>query len=259
MKITTLAPVFLGLIVTACSSPPKLPPPTANLPSNLGAGQGIDLATNSSDVLSELTQTRLDFVARYYRALDSRWPSLSASEAQQLSALGLKIVAVWESHGRKPAYFNYASGYGDAMTAYLEAKGVGQPAGSAIYFAVDFNAQRLAPIEDYFRGVAAGFAAASGGNPEYGVGVYGSGLVCDDVKRAGLARYSWLSNSFAWTQSIGYEDWNIRQGSRLPELTFNNDSDEARDEYGAFQLAAPVVARSSPSDGSGSLDLIARR
>jgi hypothetical protein len=44
------------------------------------------------------------------------------------------------------------------MAAYRQAIAVGQPAGSAIYFAVDFNApsQSLRPINQYFRGIAAG-------------------------------------------------------------------------------------------------------
>jgi hypothetical protein len=64
------------------------------------------------------------------------------------------------------------------------------------------------------------------------------------VKRTGLAQYSWLSNSIAWADSITYEDWNIRQGGQLPELSFNHDSNEARDEYGAFRLADYGVAAS---------------
>ena len=209
------------------------------------SGRGIDLATNASDVLYELREGRVDFVARYYRTPESRWPALSASEAQQLSSLGLKIVAVWESHSRKPSHFSYSSGYSDAMAAYPQARAVGQPAGSAIYFAVDFNAQLLEPIDEYFRGIAAGMIAASRGNASYAIGVYGSGAVCDELKRAGLAQYCWLSNSIAWTNSLGYQDWNIRQGGRLPELSFNHDGDEARDEYGAFQVADNGISASS--------------
>lgn len=217
------------------------------LPKHVGSGRGIDLPTDASDVLNELKENRVDFVARYYRTADSRWPALSASEARRLSSLGMKIVAVWESHSRSPEHFSYSIGYSDALAAYWQARALGQPAGSAIYFAVDFNAQYLEPIDEYFRGVAAAFTAASGGHPDYAVGVYGSGAVCETVKRAGLAQYSWLSNSFAWTDSTSYEDWNIRQGGQVPELSFNHDSDEAKDEYGAFQLADAVAA---PVNGS---------
>ncbi len=167
MKPAKLAPVFTALILTACHSPPSPPPPAIAVPPSIGSGQGIDLATDASDVLIELQQSRLEFVARYYREPQSRWPALSASEAQQLSSLGLKIVAVWESHSRDPAHFSYTSGYFDAMTAYDEARAIGQPAGSAIYFAVDFNArgQLLDDIDAYFRGIAAGLAMAGGGRP----------------------------------------------------------------------------------------------
>jgi Domain of unknown function (DUF1906) len=239
LKLTKLAPIFPALILAACSGTPAPPPPQAiRSPIRIGSGQGIDLATDARDVLNELKNSRVEFVARYYREPESRWPALSSNEAQSLSSQGLRIVAVWESHSRKPAHFSYSSGYSDAVMAYQEARATGQPTGSAIYFAVDFNAQSqwLPSINEYFRGIAAGFAAASGGNPQYAVGVYGSGAVCDSLKRTGMARYAWLSNSIAWTGSIGYQDWNIRQSGVLPELSFNHDADEARNEYGGFQL-----------------------
>jgi hypothetical protein len=245
LKLAKLAPIFPALILTACSSQPSQPPAQAiEMPSSVASGQGIDLPSDASDVLNELKDSRVDFVARYYREPDSRWPALSASEAQRLSSLGLKIVAVWESHSRDPAHFSYASGYSDAMMAYGEARAIGQPAGSAIYFAVDYNAPSwsLDAIDEYFRGIAAGLAAASVGNAGYRIGVYGSGAVCDALKRTGLAQYSWLSNSFAWDGSTSYEDWNIMQGGQLPELSFDQDSDEARGEYGAFGVAGGGVA-----------------
>jgi hypothetical protein len=268
LKLAKLIPVLPALILAACHGRPGPAPtidpalaigpvPTIAPPrsigsaigSTIGSTQGIDLPTDASDVLNELKDSPLAFVARYYRDPTSRWPALSAREAQLLSSLGLKIVAVWEPHFPDPAYFSYFSGYDDAITAYRQAKAVGQPAGSAIYFAVDFNAQALAPIEQYFRGIAAGLAVASSGRAEYEIGVYGSGAVCDAVKRAGLAQYSWLSNSIAWAGSLGYDDWNIRQGGPLAELSFNHDSDEARDDYGGFRIANYRIA--APYAGAG--------
>jgi hypothetical protein len=258
LKPAKPASILPALILTACYGSPSPPPlPAIALPSSVGLGHGVDLATDASDVLSELKDSGVDFVARYYRDPESRWPALSAREAQQLSSLGLKIVAVWESRSERRSHFSYSSGYSDAMTAYWEARAIGQPAGSAIYFAVDFNPRSwsLEPIDEYFRGVTAGLAAASGGKAYYTVGVYGSGTVCDAVKGAGLARYSWLSNSIAWDGSTSYEDWDIMQGDRSPGLTFNQDSDEARGVYGAFQLASYAVAASY--GGAGPRDFIA--
>jgi hypothetical protein len=250
LRLARLAQVLPVLIAAACAAAPSPPPPPpVELPRT--SGQGVDLATDSSDVLNELKASGVDFVARYYREPDSRWPALSASEAQRLSSLGLKIVAVWESHSADPGHFSYFTGYGDAMMAYGQAKAIGQPDGSAIYFAVDFNAPSwaLEPIDEYFHGVAAGLAAASGGQANYTIGVYGSGAVCDAVKRAGLARYAWLSNSFSWDGSTSYEDWDIMQGDRLSQLSFDHDADDARQDYGAFQVGNVDIAAASRGTG----------
>jgi hypothetical protein len=191
-------------------------------------------------MLGELQGSRIDFIGRYYRDPASRWPTLSPAEAQRLAALGINIVTLWEWHSADPGYFSYFSGYADGLSAYRQARGIGQPTGSAIYFAVDFNArdQALQSVEQYFRGVAAGLAAAGRGNAPYKVGVYGSGAVCDVVKRAGLAQYSWLTNSTAWDGTLGFAGWNIRQAvGRLAGLSFDHDVDEARGEYGGFRLS----------------------
>jgi len=253
LRVVKYVPILPALLLCACvdQRAPDRVASGANFaePRSLDAARGIDLPTDGSDFLNELKSSRLDFVARYYRDPASHWPTLSGREVQRLSSLGLNIVAVWESHSHNPAHMSYADGYYDAVSAYGQAKAAGQPAGSAIYFAIDFDARNeaLASVDQYFRGVGAGFAAASGGRPRYKVGVYGSGAVCAAVKQAGLARYAWLSNSTAWSGSLAYEGWDIRQGGRLAELSFNHDADEARKEYGSFrvtdvQVAAPYEA-----------------
>ena len=235
--LVPLGLVPLGLVLAACSS---APPPIVDVPRAVGPAQGIDLPTDARDVSMELKGSRLDFVARYYRDPASRWPSLSAGEARMVSDAGMQLVAVWESHSHRPDYFSYAAGYSDAMMAYRQAKAIGQPAGSAIYFAVDFNAQEAdlwGAVDHYFRGVLNGFWAAAGGQgPQYRVGVYGSGAVCDYLKRARLAQYAWLSNSTAWSGYGSFTDWNIRQGGRSPLLSFSHDSNEARGDYGGFRV-----------------------
>ena len=205
-------------------------------PRSFEGARGIDMPTDARDILNELRHSQLHFIARYYRDPTSRWPTLSASEAQQLTSLGLSIVTIWEFHSHKPEYFTYASGYRDAMAAHNQASRIGQPAGSAIYFAVDFNADgaALSRVDQYFRGVAAGLAAAGSRSAKYRVGVYGSGAVCRAVRGAGLAQYSWLSNSRAWAGSSDYNGWNIRQAGRLAELSFNHDYNQARQEFGSF-------------------------
>jgi len=256
-----------ALLLAACHS---APPPVVQQPRYLGPAQGIDMAVDASDALNEIRDSKLDFVARYYRSPQSRWPALSAAEAQRLSALGVKIVAVWEWHSHDPSYFSYNSGYSDAISVRNQASAIGQPPGTAIYFAVDYNARSgdiAGPIQQYFQGVNAGLAAAGGGRPEYKVGVYGSGAVCDAMKRAGLAQYTWLTGSTAWAGTLNYDDWNIRQGGHFSVLSFDHDSNEAKNDYGGFQVAttgappaaAPAVAPGGPAPVDAPYEIAAPR
>lgn len=241
MRFTKLALWLAALMLAACQSQPSLTPVAVSRP-QVGPARGIDLPTDASDVLGELQGTKPDFIARYYRDPASRWPTLSPSEAQRLSSLGTNIVTVWEWHSGDPAYFTYATGYNDALSAARQANTVGQPPGSAIYFAVDFNARgpALYQVDQYFRGVNAGLAAAGGGRRQYKIGVYGSGAVCAATRGAGLAQYAWLSGSTAWDGTAAYGGWNIRQaspGARFANLSFSHDVNEASSDYGGFQLA----------------------
>lgn len=229
--------LFLVLGLAACESAPSLPVVEAPPPSRLA--QGIDMPRDARDVALELKANQLDFVARYYRDPASRWPGLSPEEARSVSAAGISLVTVWESHSQRPDYFDYATGYNDALQAYRQAWLVGQPAGSAIYFAVDFNAQPadiMVGVDQYFRGISAGFKAARGPNPGYLIGVYGSGAVCDYLKRMRLAQYAWLSNSTAWSGYDGFADWDIRQSGRSQMMSFDQDQNEARGEFGSFRI-----------------------
>jgi hypothetical protein len=241
MGLWRFAGLLLILTLAACESAPlpmaEAPPPVRGA----GPPRGIDIPTDARDVSAELASSGLDFVARYYRDPQSRWPALTASEARALSAAGFKIVAVYEWHSGRPEYFSYQAGYYDAISAYRQALLAGQTAGSAIYFAVDFNArdpQIQGPIDQYFRGISSGLASV-GGLSRYRIGVYGSGVVCAYLKQAHLVQYAWLSSASSWT-GADYPNWNIRQLKPLPTLTFDHDANEARGDYGAFQIASQL-------------------
>jgi hypothetical protein len=151
----------------------------------------------------------------------------------------MKIVAVWEAASNHASYFTHLSGVDDSTSAYHQAHTISQPAESAICFAVDYDASGtdiVGPINEYFRGIAAGFAAAGGEAPDYRIGVYGSGQVCQALIQAGLAEYAWLAMSTGWAGSRNFTAWHIKQGKSLPSLTFDHDSNEAKDDYGGFQV-----------------------
>ena len=232
------------LVLAGCVRPP--PPAAIPAPSFPGLAQGIDMPTDARDVSMELKGSKLDFVARYYRDPTSRWPTLSAEEARAVSASGMNLVVVWESHSQHAEYFSYASGYSDGIAAYEQARAIGQPAGSAIYFAVDYNAPQsdiMGRIDPYFRGVLAGMIAGAGGRaPEYRVGIYGSGAVCEYLKGARLAQYAWLSNSSMWDGYDRFADWNIRQHNGPAPLSFSQDENEAVGDYGGFKVPSGQVS-----------------
>src|SRR5665213_784242 len=138
---------------------------------------GIDAhggANGAGDVSSVATQLKTDgfsFVAQYIDQNDSNedpssptyaqsadgaaGASLTYAEAQTEIAAGLQIVSIFETNGEAVSPYTYPSGQSNSdaqIVAYLttaqgpadgaealtSAHTIGQPTGSAIYFALDF-------------------------------------------------------------------------------------------------------------------------
>src|ERR1700726_4188735 len=99
---------------------------------------GFDAAREVGSLAARLKAAKIDFVCRYY----SRNPAknLSASEAKALGAAGIRIVSVWEGGGDLPAPFAPPQGARAAPDPLNLSGATAQPQGSAIYFAVDFDA-----------------------------------------------------------------------------------------------------------------------
>lgn len=141
---------------------------------------GFDAAREVGSLAARLKAANIDFVCRYYSRNTAK--NLSASEAKALGDAGIRIVSVWEGAGDLLASFSPAQGAQDAADALKLAAAIGQPQGSAIYFAVDFDAtpaEIANEVTGYFVAIQTAFAG------KYKVGVYGSGLVCaTPVRRA---------------------------------------------------------------------------
>jgi len=198
---------------------------------------GVDASRNCASIAGQLQASGRKFICRYYA--NSGKKRLTADEAKILSAAGLTIVVVWEDgFPTKAAYFSRAKGVDDGTSAYHDALSLSQPKGSAIYFAVDFDAPSTdiaAVISEYFRGIADGFSTISQGNPNYRIGVYGSGSTCSSLLNQNLATYSWMAMSKGW-QGHDCANWNIKQkpGKSLNGVSL--DYDDAADDYGGFVL-----------------------
>jgi hypothetical protein len=117
---------------------------------------------------------------------------------------------VWETSGTHAGFFTRAQGLADGAQAFRMAKeSIGQPFGSAIYFAVDYDPTQAdidGVVSNYFTGVHAALYVANEGEPSYRVGVYGSGLCCGTLIDRGMATLSWLSQSTAFAGSRQYAE-----------------------------------------------------
>ncbi len=208
----------------------------------------IDTNRDTSKRLTQLRAAGVATIIRYYaRAMSDK--VVRRAEAQAIGAAGMRLAIVYEGAGDRLSAFSEAFGYKDA--AFSRSYGhdvIHQPAGSAVYFAVDFDAigaEIRNAIIPYFRGVARAFAEDNG-LPVYRVGVYGSGTVCQAVLDAGLAELAWLSCSTGWS---GYRAfllsgrWNLKQHtpSTVASLDVDvNDPNPQRPDIGDFLPGAAV-------------------
>lgn len=190
------------------------------------AANGVDSASSLSSIASSLKSKGYLFAARYYSSDASQWKVMSAAESSAIANAGLKRIVVFENSSNSDNYFSAAQGQNDASKAISLAKARGQATGSAIYFAVDYDASEKVinnQIKKYFTEVQSMLSKAG-----YSVGVYGSGRTCRLIKAAGLAGYTWLAMSSGWSEYSTYSDWNIKQLKTTTISGVSVDTDYAK-------------------------------
>lgn len=155
------------------------------------------------------------FVIRYYsRTTKQPEKQLRPKEAAELARAGLEIAVVYQDRARQTEDFSFERGLLDGASAFSSAGQIGQPAASAIYFAVDTDfstAQINQFVIPYFKGVRQALSQASGGQARYRIGVYGSGLTCRLLKSANLAEFTWLAEATGWRESRTYAGFDVKQ------------------------------------------------
>jgi len=193
--------------------------------------QIIDVAGNVGPHARKLADAGVHTVIRYYNHRNSSaLPSkcLTRAEADALHAAGLSVAVVFQQRGGAGgsiADLDAASGRRDATRALELAQEVGQPEGSAIYFAVDHDFVRVTDL----RSIAEHFYAARAVlNGHFRLGCYGSG----SVQFRAQADLRWLPNASAWRgtkAALAAGQYDLRQ---LPQATsplgFHYDGNEAR-------------------------------
>jgi hypothetical protein len=212
----------------------------------------VDTDSNTADHIPFLRSKGVTAVGRYYSR--KAWKRLTRPEAQALSEAGIEIFTVFEDSGNPE--LSAESGIHDAQIALQQATGVGQPQGSAVYFAMEhlphgYNASHLPGIRNYYHGLKEVL------DGKYSLGVYSDGVVCDALLSDGLCEYAWLSASTSFPGSRDFDRsgrWALAQ--RRVDLKWSHlsiDTNDAKDDFGAFRLgvAAPVaIARPSMAPGA---------
>jgi hypothetical protein len=172
----------------------------------------LALRLSTATFPGDLTK-HISFIGRYLR-------DLKPAEVTKIHNAGLRIFSILQHSNDAPQYFDGPTGKAQAREAISQARAVGQPHGTPIYFAVDYDPYRAAPndgsaanVMAYFKAVNAEFAKE--GNP-YAVGVYGTGQILTDLRNFNLATYFWQSQSTGFTRNEN--PWPGRNTRQLPQL-----------------------------------------
>jgi hypothetical protein len=219
--------------------------------------QGLCTDHGCGSIAGCLAKSGIGFAIRYHSAHTSNpGKRISPKEAADLSRAGIDIVTVYQDRAQEPEDFGAARGLLDGLAAHAAAAAIGQPPGSAIYFAVDVDfdlAQIQSFVIPYFQGVRNGLGQAAAPGAPYEVGVYGSGLTCQLVCQSyALAKYAWLASSTGWAGSAAYTGWHLRAKlatHSICELTPTQwEACEARGSFGQFRpIGYDVTAGQGPS------------
>lgn len=210
----------------------------------------IDTPFSTESSIPCLLSQEVKTVMRYYNFSNSRnFPNkrMELAEAQTLAAHGIQIGVTFQQRQNQIADFSESQGVAAGRRAYRFAKdSIGQPAGSGIYFSVDFDASSSEiknGIAPFFQGVKRAFAEESGGTPDYRTGAYGSGLTCATLTQQELIELTWLamSTGFRGTREA-LSAGNFHLAQRAPEKTLCrldvdfNDANPDRPDFGAFNI-----------------------
>lgn len=198
-----------------------------NDPANIAI---IDTPNNAARFASQLSAQNVKVVVRFFarKPQPGLREKMMASDGNMINGVreptilirsGLSIVSLYQYWNNRPEKFlkglddtgsAKAEVAADAKAALEQARLVGQPEGSAIYFGLDFNVtkQRADAVLEYFRAIN----RTVGGH--YAIGVYGNGLVNRMLREEKLVAYNWISASRAHEQTVDFYNsgqWHLFQ------------------------------------------------
>lgn len=198
---------------------------------------GIDCtSTITQTIAKSLKDQGYLYVGRYLG--NTSWKCMKKAEADTIKAAGLNIISFWETAPTKTSYFTAAKGKSDALSAIAFAKSVGQPAGSVIYFTVDFDAEASSfdEITSYFNAVKANIGS------DYLVGAYGNYAVIKYLHDNKIVNY--FTQTYAWSSKQKNDFVNIYQYKidvkNAPAGIMVDYLEIDKEDCGAWGAAAPA-------------------
>jgi hypothetical protein len=192
----------------------------------------IDTPNNAAKVATKLSAENVKVVVRFFarKPQGGLREKIMASDNNIIDGVreptilirnGLSIVSLYQYRNNLPAKFlsgledtgsAKAEVAADAKAAVEQAKLVGQPEGSAIYFGIDFN---LIPnrnvvdaVIEYFRVINQTVGS------RYSIGIYGNGFVNRILRDEKLVSYNWLSASRSHEETVDFYNsgrWHLFQ------------------------------------------------
>jgi len=147
--------------------------------------------------------------------------ALKPGEPQAILDAGLRFFPIFQYSGRSLSSFTYDTGSFHGGKAHDKAVSYRVPAGTCIYFAVDYDALDEdidSNIKPYFQGV---FDSLRAKGERYVYGVYGSRNVCTRISQEQGATWSFVSGmSWGFSGNLGFtlpENWAFNQ---IKEFSF---------------------------------------
>jgi hypothetical protein len=220
-------------------------------PNDAGSVAVIDTPHNAAKYASKLAAQNVKVVVRFYarKPQPGLREKIMASDGNMIDGVreptilirnGLSVLSLYQYRNNLPEKFMKgledtgsakAEVAADAKAALEQAKLVGQPEGSAIYFGVDFNVTKckcdgvgqpvrtaggdIVPnnsmvdaVLEYFR-----FMNQTVGT-RYAIGVYGNGLVNRMLREEKLVSYNWISASRSHEKTVDFYNggqWHLFQ------------------------------------------------
>lgn len=166
-------------------------------------GMASDMATQlNAGLCVELYKAGYRTVGRYLTVKSKRY---LPGELQAIFDAGLETFPILQEDGTSLGYFNKEIGQGHAQQAARRLRQLGFPAGTTVFFAVDFDATDdtiSAAIIPYFQGVREYLSRT---RVAFKVGIYGTRNVCTRVINAGFADEAFIASmSWGWSGNLGY-------------------------------------------------------